>query len=46
MFNEDSKNNRAPICNFDPGYASYNNIGYGFAEFLVNIIERLLDFRR
>ena len=46
MFNEGSKNNHAPICNFVPGYAFYNDIGYGLAEVLVNIFERLLDFRR
>ena len=46
MFNEDFKNNHAPICDFVPGYAYYNDIGYGLAEVLVDIFEWLLDFRR
>jgi hypothetical protein len=46
MFDEDSNKNHAPICNFVPGYSFYNNIGYGLAEMLVNIFERLLNLYR
>lgn len=46
MFNEKSNTDHAPICNFVPGYAYYNGIGYKMAEQLVNLIEWLLGLRR
>ncbi len=46
MFDENSKNNYAPICTFVPGYAFYSDIGSSLGEVLVNIFEWLLGFRR
>lgn len=46
MFNQNQEANQPPICDFVPGYAYYEGIGYGLAENLVNLIEWLLELRR
>lgn len=46
MFYKDSTTNHPPVCQFVPGYAFYNSMGYGMAENLVNIFEWLLGLRR
>ena len=46
MINPNQKANQPTICDFVPGYAYYNGIGYGLAETLNNLIEWLLGLRR
>ncbi len=46
MYSPNQKPNQLTICDFVPGYAYYNGIGYGLAENLVNLIEWLLGLRR
>jgi hypothetical protein len=46
MFNSNQKTNQPTICNFVPGYAYYDGIGYRLAEHLTNLVEWMLGFRR
>ena len=40
------KDSQPAISEFVPGYAYYNDIGYGLSENLLNLIEWLLGLRR
>ncbi len=46
MFNPDQKDKQPMICNFVPGYAFYQDIGFRLAEALVDLVEWLLGWRR
>jgi hypothetical protein len=46
MYRPNQKDNHPAICDFIPGYAYYNGMGYGLAETLLNLIEWLLGLRR
>ena len=46
MFDRNSKTHFAPICNFVPGYAFYNGLGYSLAGQLVNLVEWFIGLRK
>jgi hypothetical protein len=46
MFSPKQNENQSTICDFVPGYVYYNEIGYGLAETLVNLVEWMLGWRK
>jgi len=46
MYNPEQKSRQPMICNFIPGYAYYEDIGYHLAETLVDLVEWLLRLRK